>query len=85
MRIARTVSIFALATLIAISSFCSELLSLQDGDILFQDFPSSQSRAIKIATESEYSHCGIVFFEDDRPMVWEAVHPVKITPFKEWR
>lgn len=58
--------------------------TLRDGDILFQDFASSQSEAVKIATGSEYSHCGVVFFDGDRPMVWEAVQPVTITPLTEW-
>lgn len=62
----------------------TDSVGLRDGDILFQDFPSSQNEAIKIATQSEYSHCGVVFFEGDRPMVWEAVQPVTITPLDEW-
>lgn len=57
---------------------------LQDGDILFQDFESPQSAAIKLATHSPWSHCGVVFYEGRRPMVWEAINPVKITPLKEW-
>ena len=58
--------------------------ALQDGDILFQDFESMQSAAIKIATHSIWSHCGIVIYEGRKPMVWEAVQPVKITPLDEW-
>lgn len=57
---------------------------LKDGDIVFQDFPSPQSAAVKLATQSEYSHCGIVFMENGQPMVWEAVQPVCITPLDEW-
>ena len=59
-------------------------VTLQDGDILFQDFESPQSAAIKLATHSHWSHCGVLFYEGRKPMVWEAVHPVKITPLKEW-
>ena len=62
---------------------CNEF-SLRDGDILFQDFPSPQSAAVKIATQSEYSHCGIIFYENDTPFVWEAVQPVKITSLDKW-
>lgn len=58
--------------------------TLMDGDILFQDFDSPQSGAIKLATHSEWSHCGILFYDGRMPMVWEAVQPVKITPLKEW-
>lgn len=57
---------------------------LQDGDILFQDFESGQSAAIKLATHSPWSHCAILFYDGRKPMVWEAVNPVKITPLKEW-
>lgn len=57
---------------------------LLDGDILFQDFESNQNTAIKLATHSPWSHCGVVFYEGRQPMVWEAVNPVKITPLKEW-
>ncbi len=58
--------------------------ALKDGDILFQDFPSPQSMAVKIATNSEFSHCGIIFYENDIPMVWEAVQPVTITSLDRW-
>lgn len=58
--------------------------SLRDGDILFQDFPSPQSAAVKMATNSEYSHCGIIFYENDTPFVWEAVQPVTITSLDKW-
>lgn len=58
---------------------------LRDGDILFQEFPSAQSAAIKIATGSEFTHCGIVFHDDSgKTVVWEAVNPVRITPLEEW-
>ena len=77
-------------TAIVISLIClfgcgqSSDFSLEDGDILFQDFPSPQSMAVKIATNSEYSHCGIIFHKNDTPMVWEAVQPVKITALDKW-
>ena len=54
------------------------------GDILFQDLASSQSQAIKLATGSEYTHCGIVFKQAGHWVVYEAVGPVKETPLDEW-
>jgi uncharacterized protein YycO len=75
-------SVFGLLGTLGCSS-CSEK-SLQDGDVVFQDFPTPQSEAIKLATQSEYSHCGIVFFKDGEPIVWEAVQPVQMTPLDEW-
>lgn len=55
-----------------------------DGDIIFQSSMSGQSAAIQIATNSKYSHCGIVFLEDGEPFVLEAVQPVKVTSLDKW-
>lgn len=54
------------------------------GDILFQDLNSSQGQAVKLATGSEYTHCGIVLEKSGRYVVYEAVGPVRITPLQEW-
>lgn len=79
---------YPILIVIALILFLSPNLSsgdIHDGDILFQDFQSAQSTAVKIATNSEYTHCGIVFHDDSgRVMVWEAVQPVCITPFETW-
>jgi len=58
----------------------------QNGDIVFQDSKSSQSKAIKLATKSNYSHCGIVFQDEvsEKWMVLEAVQPVQIIPIDRW-
>jgi uncharacterized protein YycO len=56
----------------------------QNGDIVFQDSESTQSLAIKLATNSKYSHCGIVMNLNDEWMVLEAVQPVRVVPVKEW-
>ena len=77
-----TLSVLGLLGFFGCSSGPKE--SLQDGDVVFQDFPTPQSEAIKLATQSEYSHCGIVFFQDGEPIVWEAVQPVRMTPLEEW-
>ncbi len=57
---------------------------LQDGDIIFHESTSAQSKAIQLATHSKYSHCGIIFKTADECYVFEAVQPVKSTPLKEW-
>jgi len=57
---------------------------LREGDILFQTSLSSQSQAIQLATNSRYSHCGIVFRVDGKLYVYEAVQTVRFTPLKEW-
>ena len=58
--------------------------SIQNGDIIFQTSQSSQSKAIQLATDSKYSHMGIIYENDGQFLVYEAVQPVKLTPLKEW-
>ena len=55
-----------------------------NGDIIFQTSKSSQSKAIQLATNSKYSHMGIIYENNGRYFVYEAVQPVKLTPLKEW-
>jgi uncharacterized protein YycO len=63
---------------------CSEEYHPQNGDIIFQTSRSSQSVAIQRATESKYSHMGIVYIENGKLLVFEAIDPVKLTPFGDW-
>ena len=58
--------------------------SLMEGDILFQISTSGQGKAIQLATNSSYSHCGILFKENNQWMVYEGVQPVKTTKLSEW-
>lgn len=76
---------FSLLTISAVDveKYASEK-DWQNGDIVFQDSESSQSKAIKLATGSDFSHCGIVMNINDEWMVLEAVRPVKVTPIDEW-
>ena len=73
-------------TILTFSLGCteSEHLSLKNGDIIFQDSPSSQSQAIKLATHSAYSHVGIIYKKNGNTYVYEAVGPVVSTPLKKW-
>ncbi len=57
---------------------------LKNGDIIFQTSKSSQSKAIQLATGSQYSHMGIVYKNDGKYFVYEAVQPVKTTPLAQW-
>jgi len=52
----------------------------QNGDVIFQSLKSNQSDAIQLATNSKYSHCGIIFWEGDNCYVYEAFRKVKSTP-----
>ena len=57
---------------------------VQNGDIIFQTSKSSQSRAIQLATNSKYSHMGIIYKDGELVYVYEAVQPVKMTPLQAW-
>ena len=63
---------------------CSKEYKAQNGDIIFQTSQSSQSVAIQRATKSKYSHMGIVYIKNGQPFVFEAIEPVKLTPFVDW-
>jgi uncharacterized protein YycO len=56
----------------------------KDGDIIFQTSQSEQCEAVRIATNSKFSHCGIIFIENDKTYVYEAVQPVKVTLLEDW-
>jgi hypothetical protein len=57
---------------------------IQEGDMIFQTSQSKQCEAIRIATNSKFSHCGIVFVLNGKKYVFEAVQPVKYTPLETW-
>ncbi|MBE8724089.1 YiiX family permuted papain-like enzyme [Flavobacterium hungaricum] len=58
--------------------------NIKEGDLIFQTSESKQCEAVRIATNSKFSHCGIIFKENGRWMVFEAVQPVKTTPLEQW-
>jgi uncharacterized protein YycO len=57
---------------------------IKNGDLIFQTSLSDQSKAIQLATNSKYSHCGLLFKEGNEVYVFEAFQPVKRTPLDEW-
>ena len=57
---------------------------IKGGDIIFHKSKSTQSRLISKVTGSDYTHMGILFYDNGKLYVYEAVGPVKSTPFKEW-
>ena len=57
---------------------------IRNGDIIFQTSLSGQSRAIQVATHSKYSHCGLIYKDQNEFFVFEAIQPVKKTPLDEW-
>ena len=62
----------------------NEDVAFQNGDIIFQTSQSKQCEAVKIATNSKFSHCGIIYIEDGKTYVYEAVQPVKMTLLEDW-
>jgi hypothetical protein len=74
-----------LSILLSLANFsCTDDYQPKNGDIIFQTSKSSQSLAIQRATNSKYSHMGIVYLEEGHPFVFEAVEPVKLTPLRDW-
>lgn len=57
---------------------------IKNGDLIFQTSLSGQSKAIQLATNSKYSHCGIIYSYNGKLYVFEAVQPVKSTPLDQW-
>lgn len=57
---------------------------LHDGDLIFQTSQSAQSQAIQLATKSKYSHCGIIYKEDGKWFIFEAIQPVQKTSIDNW-
>ena len=76
-------TLFSMLFYLFIFSMCSSQ-DLKDGDVIFQTSRSSQSRVIQEITNSNLTHCGIIFFKDNKPYVFESVNSVKLTPLSSW-
>lgn len=57
---------------------------LRDGDIIFIKSKSSQSAALREATNSQWTHMGVMVGERGRWFVNEASSTVKLTPVKDF-
>ncbi|MGB6221206.1 YiiX/YebB-like N1pC/P60 family cysteine hydrolase [Haloferula sp.] len=57
---------------------------LREGDIVFQGNAGPQSDAVRAATDSPYTHCGLVFVQNGKLMVMEAIQPVQVTPLERF-
>ena len=57
---------------------------IKNGDLIFQTSTSKQSKAIQLATDSKYSHCGIIYCNNGKYYVFEAIHHVTKTPLDKW-
>ncbi|MEY4287705.1 MAG: hypothetical protein RL511_1794 [Bacteroidota bacterium] len=65
-------------------SFCACTQKYRDGDLIFQHSASSQSTAVQLATNSYFSHCGIIFYMEGKPYVFEAIEPVGVRKLEDW-
>ena len=61
--------ILGVTLLVPLAAFAPDRLEdkLRNGDSIFQETASAQSRAIQLATHSRYSHVGIVYFKKGKP------------------
>lgn len=87
--------LLVLALVSVISWSCSRSVATkvryvpQVGDVLFQSLPNPPGLdiidAIEGATESPYSHCGVVVEKNGKMFVLEAMVPrVRETPYERW-
>lgn len=76
--------IFTLGLTFILYAFSGQTHVLRSGDVIFQTSMSPQCHAVRLATRSVFSHCGMIWKVDNKDYVLEAVQPVKITPLNEW-
>ena len=75
----------ALAVLITLPARAEDLPDLKRGDVIFQNSQSAQSLAILLATDSPFTHVGILDFDAaGNPVVLEAVRTTRATPLQDW-
>ena len=75
----------ATCVVLAIASVPSFGADWREGDIVFSGSTAGQGGAIIAATGSPYTHCGIVFLNDGKPMVLEAVQPVGVVSLETFK
>ncbi|MDH3629322.1 MAG: hypothetical protein OES25_16925, partial [Acidobacteriota bacterium] len=69
-----------MALLLVVGCTPASETSYRNGDIIFHESRSSQSEALRLAMNSRYTHMGVIYINDGKPFVYEAVGPVKVTP-----
>jgi hypothetical protein len=74
--------IYLILFVFSLTSCSSQIF--EDGDIIFHTSKSFQSEMLQIATNSNITHVGVIFFKSGKPYVFEAVSPVKITPLQDF-
>jgi len=80
-------TIFLLMTsLFGLYTFCctSQNVDFKNGDLIFQTSVNTQTQILKVATQSNLTHVGIIYIKSGTLYVFEAVGPVKLTLLSEW-
>lgn len=80
----RLLLVFFFGLFTVASSAKAVLPTFLDGDIIFHTSRSSQSIAVQRATQSKYSHMGIIVHRSGKPYVLEAISTVRFTPLDQW-
>lgn len=57
---------------------------LMEGDLIFHESKSAQSKAVQAATGSKFSHMGMIVQRSGKPHVLEAAGTVNFTPLAQW-
>ena len=82
------ITLLLMASLLAVNVLKSQpapvASALKEGDIVFQTSKSPQSKYIILATQSQWSHCGIIIEKPDGLYVLEAITTVSLTPYQQW-
>ena len=74
-----------LALILTLPARAEDLPDLKRGDVIFQNSQSAQSLAILLATDSPFTHVGIVDFDASGDLVvLEAVRTTRETPLADW-
>lgn len=76
--------LLCLASLIGAARTTQDAVSLQDGDVVLQASRSARSTLIRKASNSPYSHVGLVEVTAAGIFVIEAAGPVARTPWATW-
>jgi hypothetical protein len=56
----------------------------KEGDVIFQTTSGQTGKAIQLATHSKFNHCGVLFLENNKWAVYEAVQPVRKTSLEDF-
>jgi uncharacterized protein YycO len=81
----RNILHFFIATLFFFGWKAQNTSEVKDGDIIFIQNPSGQGKAIQLATNSKFTHVGVIFYENGKAMVYHAVQPVSVNTLQEFK